>query len=220
MTIGDGIFYSTILLVLAGSIYAVSIKGKWKAVGKAFGVITVAGIAIGGALVGYEQFQNQEPEPEPEQLMAVIEYMGVKLGAPRVDVTLSHGVPNRESDRELRDDNNYRQILFYDDFYVMLQGEESANLVSRVCTLEAINYTEKDELLDVSHFSNEDILRGMLGAPSSESINKEGTLKLMNYEELNVSFEMKERRVDTICMVDKGLFWAEEYSSATQDDAQ
>jgi len=39
MTIGDGIFYSTILLVLAGAIYAISVRGKWKEVGEVFSLL-------------------------------------------------------------------------------------------------------------------------------------------------------------------------------------
>lgn len=36
MSIGDSIFFSTILLILAGYIYAISVRGKWKEVGEIF----------------------------------------------------------------------------------------------------------------------------------------------------------------------------------------
>ena len=61
MTLGDGIFYSTVLLVLAGSVYFISVNGKWnpvgkvlKLAGKVIGALVLAGVAIIGAFMGYE----------------------------------------------------------------------------------------------------------------------------------------------------------------------
>lgn len=201
MTIGDGIFYSTILLVLAGSIYAISIKGAWKVVGKVFGVLVLAGMVVGGALVGYEQYQNRpQPAPKPEELVAATEFMGIELGAPRVDVTLSKGAPEFEGLLTQAENNRFFQNIFYEDFYVELAGEEDASLVSRVCTRDGVGM--RHNLLGVRRYTSEDDLLALLGAPTLAIIFANGTAKRMIYEALNVSFIMRKRRVDQVCMVD------------------
>ena len=48
MTLGAGILWSTVLLILSAVIYLISVRSKWKTVGKVFGVLFVIGAAIAG----------------------------------------------------------------------------------------------------------------------------------------------------------------------------
>ncbi len=171
MTIGDGIFYSTILLVLAGAIYAISVRGKWKTAGKVFSVFVLV-VAVSYAIFyGYDQYQSRPQSSASEPLAAVTEYMGVKLGASRVDVTLKHGLPERESN-PIRPDGKKQDVLYYDGFAVTLSGEEVANFAYMVCSDGS--YTYGRELLGIGIYESEDRVISLLGAPSSESIDADG----------------------------------------------
>jgi hypothetical protein len=222
MTIGDGIFYSTILLVLAGSIYAISVRGKWKTVGKVFSVFVLVGAVGGGIFYGYDQYQSRPqsspPPAKPEPLAAVTEYMGIQLGASRVDVTLKHGLPEQESS-PTRPDGKKQDVLTYDDFSVTLRGEEVANFVYMVCSDGS--WPNARDLLGISNNWSEDGVISILGAPSSESIDADGLKKIMNYRELNLSLVLAEGRVDEICMTEGGsIRWFEEYDMEVQGEPE
>jgi len=70
MTIGDGIFYSTILLVLAGAFYAISVGDKWKAVGKVFSVPVLVAAICGVIFYASDQYQIQPQSATSEPLAA------------------------------------------------------------------------------------------------------------------------------------------------------
>ena len=203
MTLGDGIFYSTALLVIAALLYFISINGKWMLVGKIAGGLVLAGLIYVGGFVAYDLYDNR-----PMPIVAVTEYMGIELGAPRVDVTLAIGEP----DSALRK----TRLLVYDDFTVSLT-DEAPNRVSSVCTR---NYANNNGLLGIAHNASEARLLDTLGPPSSESINSEGTSKILNFEALNANFRITAGRVNSICMDNSASSFFEEYSPNTEDGLQ
>ena len=184
-------------------------------------MLLVAGVAIVGAFVGYAQYQNQaQPIPESEELVAVTEYFDIKLGAKRVEVTLAKGSPRNEPRPMTGDDGLVREIMFYYDFFVFVEGDELPDTVTRVCTTENILYSNKDDLFGIRHGESEELVVGKLGNPSSESIDTEGTAKIINYESLNVSFEIELRSITQRCMVQSPVVFAEEYGSSALDATQ
>ena len=222
MTIGDGIFYSTLLLILAGSIYAISVRGKWKTVGKVFSVFVLVVAVCAGIFYGYDQYQSRPqsspPPATPEPLTAVTEYMGVKLGASRVDVTLKLGAPQEESSL-VTPTGKRRDVLTYYDFQVILEGEEVADSVFMVCSSGTYKYGR--ELLGLSITDSEDIVLKELGTPTNESINKDGLQKIMNYKELNLSLILAKEQVEQICMTEGGsIAWIDEYRIEEQGDPE
>ena len=221
MTIGDGIFYSTILLVLAGAIYAISVRGKWKTAGKVFSVFVLVVAVCGGIFYGYGQYQSRLPPPAtpeplatPKPLTAVTEYMEVKLGASRVDVTLKHGAP--ESERVfVTKTGEQGEALTYPEFEVEIKGGKVANSVSRVCSQSGL-LVDVNPFVYISPYENEGSVKIKLGTPSSESISNDGTRKILNYDELNVALFFAKLEVIEICMTENALRYTHEYGIEEQ----
>lgn len=99
MTIGDGIFYSTTLLVLAGFVYVVSIRSKWAAVGGFTAKLLsrsakpMAGLVCLSIVVAICIWQYGEYQKRPEPIVAITENGGIMLGATRLEVSLGRGLP-------------------------------------------------------------------------------------------------------------------------------
>jgi hypothetical protein len=50
MTVGDGILWSTVLVLLAVAVHQISVHKKWKLVGKGIGFVLLLGAAAGLAI--------------------------------------------------------------------------------------------------------------------------------------------------------------------------
>lgn len=212
MTVGEGIFYSTVLLVIAGFFYFISINSKWKIVAKIIGGLVLLGLVIGGGFWAYDSYENRLLPKE--ELIAVTGYMGIELGAPRVEVTLAHGLPESESENTRNDVRSI--ILNYDGFAVWLtslEPEVIPNTVYRVCTLRNQLYSTDHEILGINHSSSEETVRDQFGLTSSESISKDGTERLLNYKDLNITFQLTAREVSLICMSVSEMSFVEEYGA-------
>ncbi|CAN0459617.1 unnamed protein product, partial [Discosporangium mesarthrocarpum] len=195
MTIGDGIFYSTVLLVVAGAIYFVSTKGRWKLFAKVVGsLIVIASLAAGGIWIYFNR-----PSP-PDELLPVSRYMGVDLGSKRVDVTLAKGEPEDETDILTNPDTNRkRNGLRYGAVFVELMGADIPDTVTSVCTTQPDLYGDDHELFGINHYTQTDTVLERLGPPTSESINSEGTIKAINYKNLNFTVLVSAGEVNMIC---------------------
>ena len=56
MTLGSGIFWSTVLVLIALSVWRLSVAHKWRTVGKLVGMLIVIGIVVVGAIYGYKLY--------------------------------------------------------------------------------------------------------------------------------------------------------------------
>lgn len=90
MTLGSGILWSTVIVLLAVTIYQVSVRNKWGTAGKAFGVLILLGAIIGGAAWGWYVYQDRP--------QVVTELGGIRLGMTQLDVKLLKGAPTSESE--------------------------------------------------------------------------------------------------------------------------
>lgn len=91
MTLGTGIFSSTILIVLVFVVYQISIHKKWKLIGKL--LAGLAGVCILIGLGTWFYIREIEPQIQVAQLQPVTELYNVKLGMLEVDLTLAKGLP-------------------------------------------------------------------------------------------------------------------------------
>src|SRR5262245_57158449 len=89
MTVGSGILWSTVLIVLAVGVYQVSVRRKWKIVGKIFGGLIFVAIVAGGGLWAWDRYENR---PKVVELLD-----GVRLGMSPLDVKLAKGEPQNDA---------------------------------------------------------------------------------------------------------------------------
>jgi hypothetical protein len=86
MTIGAGIFSSTVLLIVVFALWQTTKHHKWKAVGKAFAAIVALGTAVGVTIWGWNEYSER---PVPQNALA-----GIALGMSPLDVQIQKGKPS------------------------------------------------------------------------------------------------------------------------------
>ena len=109
MTLGDGIFWSTALILLAVASYQIFRHKKWKLVGKVFGALFLVGAVLGGGLWSWTVYQER---PSPVQGLE-----GVRFGMTPAEVKVQKGEPtNEEADAVTQhEDGSYRMSRRYGD---------------------------------------------------------------------------------------------------------
>ena len=220
MTVGDGIFWSTVLILLATGVYVLSVKRQWKTFGKVLGVLTLAIAVIGGGVWGYVRWDSRP--------YVVEEYRDIKLGMSRVEATLIKGAPysglggeiSEVEEGESEDRTLYSLSLYFDYFdngdnYVVavLWGTSEATLeVGRVCRVGGYA-----DLLGFGPYSSEEQVIEKLGTPSSVSINSDGLSKWVNYDQWNVAYNIRAGNVGARCMTDFDMSYSDEYNPNPQE---
>lgn len=214
MTLGEGILWSTISLLIAGAIYQVSIHHKWKVVSKTFAGLILIGILIGSGVWGWNAYQ--------ERPQVVDELNGISLGMRSVEVSVLKGEPSnkdshhskphkRETDGEFQmlwvfrpnGDSNDMEIAVF-------SGEIAEKMtVYRVCQRGGYN-----TLLGFGQGDLERDVRQKLGEPSFVSFNKDGLSKWLSYEKWKASFDISKGRIVSFCLSESGrMAYSEEYGS-------
>jgi hypothetical protein len=211
MTLGDGIFWSTVLLLLAATFYLATVRKKWKTVGKVAGVLVLTITAIAGSVWGWSRYQNRPYTVET--------FAGVRLGMRPLEVKLTKGAPTDEGTLEKDDDGKFRMEWVFGDstneqLAVLFYGSDEADLkVSVVC--ESGGY---DTLLGIGRFHKEEDVRQKLGAPTSESIAADGLAKLMSFKKWKVAFEVSKGSVADRCITESGgVSYIDEYQAERKE---
>ncbi len=117
MTIGDGIFWSTVLILLSAAIYQISIRKKWKLVGKMVALLLLFGVVGGAAIWGWYSYNNR---PSP-----VAELNGIRLGMSPVEVKLVKGPPSNEQKATIDQQNKEFRLSW--KFSSTQAGDESTH---------------------------------------------------------------------------------------------
>lgn len=214
MTLGEGVLISTILLVVFITILLITKHKKWIKTIKVLLFLCVLGALIFAGALKYNKYQNRP--------FVVQEFQGVKLDSRQVDVTLTKGKPakinksydaeEKECDVRLAYTNEYSDEMLI----IYLGGEDKNSLkVESVCSFNGYGYPK---LLGLDKYDNEDKIIEKLGEPEYESINKEGTEKMLNYTEWNVAISVKGGRVSSMCATnsEKGMYFNEEYGESDE----
>lgn len=211
MTVGDGIFWSTIVVVVFISIVLLSKYGKWKAFGKGLGIVVLLSALASGGYWGWLQHVNR-----PQVTTSL---NGISLGMTEVEVTLAKGIPTEPAEAKLvEDDKSIKKTLSYDDCFVRLRGPTEEDLVvTTVCDTKEWS-TTKVAGIDTRTSENEVVRK--LGQSPNTSVNEEGTIKILNYPKWKAAYFMQKGSVIQICITEESIGYRVEhpaYSKTTQE---
>lgn len=194
MTVGEGIVWSTVLVIVFASIVLLTKRQRWKTFGK------VVGIALGlGAVVSAVTWLYYEYQSRPQVVSSL---NGITLGMSELDVTLTKGVPDETSKPDLASDGFRKVLLYkgsYDSYtYVILRGPEEKIVVTEICDKGGYG-----RVLGFGEYSSESDVIRKLGTPSNVSVNEQGTAKLMSFSQWNAAFEVEKGSVVKICVTNR-----------------
>ena len=194
MTIGEGILWSTLILVAFASILLLTKHKRWRAFFKGFGIFVVVCALIAIAIWAYYKYE------ERPQLMTSLN--GINLGMKEVDITLTKGKPDEVSKIEPATDGFKKWLVYksYDDSYtyVILRGPKDSMVATNICDSGGYG-----RVLGFGKYSSEKDIVKKLGEPSNISINEEGTEKILSYPKWNAAFEFEKGNVKTVCVTDR-----------------
>lgn len=198
MTLGDGIFWSTIVIVVAGAIYQISVRKKWRLIGQVLGVLILIGAVIGGSVWGWFRYENRP--------YAIQELDGIRLGMRPVDVTIAKGEASDEldlSEEEKKEELRRAWVYATDDsgprIFVVFEGSARENMVvSRIC-----QYRGYRNLLGVDMYTSEKEIVQRLGKPSHERINDSHVSKWLSYDRWNVAYLVQAGKVGSMCVTER-----------------
>lgn len=191
MTIGEGIFWSTVILVTFASIVLLTRYKRWRAFFKVLAILAWIGMTLGISVWLYFKYDNRP------QIMSTLN--DISLGMSEVDVTLQKGEPDKVSELGPSTDG-YRKFLLYkgvsDSYtYVTLKGQKDSMVVTDICDEGGYG-----RVLGFGQYSSEEDIIEKLGKPSSASINEKGTEKILSYPEWNAAFELAQGTVTSVCV--------------------
>ncbi len=194
MTIGDGIFWSTVILVTFASIVLVTKKRRWGTFFKVLVIFVALGAVIGAGVWLYFKYENRP------QVMSSLN--GISLGMSEVDVTLQKGEPDQIDERDTTPDG-FRKILVYkgtsDSYtYAILRGGKDSRVVTNICDKGGYG-----RVLGFGQYSSEMDVLEKLGEPSSVSVSEQGTEKILSYPQWNAAFKLAKGNITTVCVTNR-----------------
>lgn len=206
MTIGSGIFWSTVLVLLAVAARQITLHQKWKITGKVFGGVIVVCAAIVGGFYSWHYIKSLPRAPSE-----VTELEGVKLGMTATEVTLLLGEPDQKT--EPTTDNKETKFAYKyssPDVNITFYGPDKYHTkVSIVCTKEPTT-----KLLGFDNYSTEDRIIARLGEPSWVSIKRDGLAKIDSYSKWKAAFVLAKNAIIEKCATSSGgVTFAEELLS-------
>lgn len=217
MTLGDGIFWSTVVIVVAGAIYQISVRKRWKLAGRVVGVLILVGFVIGGGIWGWFEYQSRP--------YIVDQLGGVRLGMKPVQVKLAKGEPTNSHKDPIREEDGtyqmgwgFRESEYSDSMQlVIFFGDTAAELeVGIVCRFGGYG-----ELLGISFGSPETHVIEVLGEPTHVSVASDGLMKQMSYARWQTSYRIRQGKVVALCIARSGrVTFREEYNETVEDEPQ
>tara|TARA_R110000772_G_scaffold223546_1_gene334084 strand:- start:4627 stop:5265 length:639 start_codon:yes stop_codon:yes gene_type:complete len=201
MTLGDGIFWSTVLILLATGIYYLSAKKKWKIFGKMLGLLILVGVVISGGVWGWLKYQDR---PQVTTTLG-----GISLGMEPVEVSLELGEPTNKIALNEVDDprpgSEFGLTWIYASsgssrLVVRFYGSGSKNLTTAIICSSDI-YAK---VAGVGRYDSEEQVIERLGEPTNVSISPGGTSKWISYEKWLACFQIEKGRVTDVGLTRSG----------------
>jgi hypothetical protein len=192
MTFGSGLFGSTVLILLAISVWQITKHKKWKLFGKVCaGLSAVCALVVG---VGYLwNYVSTRPKP-------VTEFEGVKLGASITDVTVTLGAPSQvDGDR----------LHFADKAFIADFTNDKSRKLRRLCSI-----SDTFNLMGFDKSSTEIDIVKKLGPPSRISLSGDGLYKILNYRKWNANFSINSNHAVGGCMASEDNYFKDELTSS------
>lgn len=216
MTLGEGIFWSTVLILIAFFLYQISVKKKWKTVGKVFVILVLVGVLIGGGFWGWNVYELRP------RIMDELD--GIRFGMSPLEVKLVKGAPTREGEVVEREKDAgekfkmtwiYKQNEFCNTLLIIFSGNErNALRASIICDDDIYS-----KIFGLNKYDSEETVIKKLGIPSHESIHSDGLQKAISYEQWKVGFEIEKGNVTRVCVSESGkLTFANEYGEESAID--
>jgi hypothetical protein len=194
MSIGDGIFFSAILLSVVGLYAATKDRWNWKRIAKwGIGAPVALGAFLATGLWGYSTYENRSTKQT--------QFEGVSLSSSSSDVRFLKGEPIHK--------NSSEDLWVYDAHSGSSQSEDAVLLVQfRNERIRHITYWANERqivnpyLLGFTIGSNYEAVLQKLGEPSNVSTSADGLNRVLSFEKYNCFFEFQRGRVRTFGIYD------------------
>ncbi len=219
MTVGEGLLWSTVVVVVFVSVVLITKHKRWRTFWKGIAVVAVLGGVLAFGIWLYLAYDGRP------QVMTSLN--GINLEMSEVDVTLAKGEPDQVSELDKTPDG-YRKFLLYkgsyDSYtYAILRGPLDSMRVSDICDKGGYG-----KVLGFGDYTSERDLVEKLGEPSTVSINQDGTEKLVTYPQWNAAFGIAKGSVTKVCVTNRReMRYKSEYGTQakesglrSEDDAQ
>jgi hypothetical protein len=182
MSIGTGIFLSTVLLLFAAATWQITLRNRWWTVTKVTGRI-LAGLALVGLLAYAWHFVSSLP-PTPSITTSL---GGAKLGMSPTEAKLTLGKPDAEGEPSMeglttRIDFTYSYPALTITFYGKDKYSTRAGII---CGQDS-----QTSLFGFSNSDQEEAVIKRLGPPDTTSISSDGLTKIISYSKWKASFDI------------------------------
>jgi len=185
MTLGDGIFASTILIVVAFAFWKITIHHKWLLTLK---IIVGSISALYGTIVLYEEWEKYKRRPQE-----VFSHNNIELDMSEAEVIAQLGEAKEFSNKENEKIRNAQWRK---------SGGEIMNVGFDVETKTVIYICEKSTSLSTpaGYSPRQWQIERKLGEPSSVAYFANNTIKVMYYKKFNTSYHLEKGEVITYCV--------------------
>lgn len=194
MTIGEGIFWSTVLVIVFTSIILITKYNRWKAFSKGLGIVLALTGLVSAGTWFYFEYQSR---PQVATSLS-----GITLGMSELDVTLAKGAPDEVSELDPISDGFRKYLLYkgsYDSYtYAILRGSKDKLFVTDICDNGGYG-----KVLGFGEYSSESDIISKLGTPSNVSVNQQGTEKLLSFPQWNAAFEIEKSHAKKVCVTSR-----------------
>lgn len=192
MTIGDGIFWSTVLLLLSAAIHQITLRKKWRIVGKVSAICLAIAAGIASCVFGWVYVSNLPPSPS-----RVSELSGAKLGMSPTDVSLALGRPDVFSGPYVEEDRTRIDSIYSDKrLSISFYGKDKYSAKAEsICVWDS--YASLMGLMIGN--SRESVIK-RLGKPDSTSIDSDGLSEIVSYQKWGASFYISKGSVTMECI--------------------
>lgn len=187
MTTGEGIIWSTVLILVVASAWRISANGSWKKVIKIFGslLLFIAAIAIGVEI--YKWFDRR-----PKKFTGLQE---IELGMLESEVLVNLGQPAERNDQE-----SYYVIFYsksYDPEYrFSVSFDKKSKRANMIC--EEGDFTD----LYINTYLSEKDIEDRFGKPTTTFVNPDGKFKSLSYPKYNLTFLFSQKRLLRLCVTE------------------
>jgi hypothetical protein len=206
MTLGSGIFASTLIVVFIFLLWQATKHRKWRAIGKVAASLVGCCLLLGAGIWGWDLYASR---PQLQN-----ELDGITLGATQIDVQLRKGKPSSEdAGRTGSDDVSW---LFVDDpdrnenyTFVLFSKDKSTHALSVSVICRHASY---ETLLGFSSYAGESAVLAKFGKPTYTSIRADGLAKAISFKQWRAAFEFEKGKMTAACVSGSGkVRYSDEY---------
>ena len=203
MSVGAGIVWSTLLILLAIGVWRVADNRKRKLLGRAVACLMVMSGLMSLATDGWSKPKKSRPQ-------APTELAGVRLGMTPAEVTVALGKPTTEEGPSESDAGETRRAALRYSYTIPNDNEYALEIVfyTDANGLRADIVCELGGYSSALGFNNGARELGVvrkLGRPDITSISADRRAKLISYPQWKVAYLVKRSKVNGVCISGSGV---------------